>query len=77
MLISFLLRLIATIFTNRPQGIKPGQWSPHARDVVRLLESRHCRLASRSVPVRREPPRRALQPVPPSLGDEGEWTCQP
>ena len=39
MLISLLLRLIATIFPPRPPGIEPGQWSPHARDAVRLLHA--------------------------------------
>lgn len=77
MLISLLLRLIATIFTTRPSGIEPGQWSPHARDAVRLLESRHFRIAIPPAPVRRVPPRRTWQSVAPSLGDEGEWTCQP
>lgn len=77
MLISLLLRLIATIFTTRPPGIEPGQWSPHARDAVRLLESRHFRIAIPPAPVRRVPPRRTWQSVAPSLGDEGECTCQP
>lgn len=79
MLISLLLRLIATIFATRPPGIEPGQWSPHARDAVRLLESRHFRLAIPSVPVRRVPTRRTWQSVPPTFvaGAEGEWTCQP
>ena len=77
MLISLLLRLVATIFTTRPPGIEPGQWNPHARDAVRLLESRHFRIAIPPAPVRRVSPRRAWQSVAPSLGDEGEWTCQP
>jgi len=77
MLISLLLRLVATIFTARPPGIEAGQWSPHAPDAVRLLQSRHVRLVTPSVPVRRAPPRRTWQPVPPSMGDEGEWTCKP
>ena len=79
MLTPVLLRLIATIFTTRPPGIEPGQWSLHAHDAVRLLESRHFRLAIPAAPVRRQPPRRRWQPVVPSpaIGEEGEWTCQP
>ena len=77
MLISTLLRLIATIFTTRPPGIEPGQWSPHAREAVRLLEQRHFRGALPPVPARRMTPRRGWVPVAPSSvpGAEGEWTC--
>jgi len=80
MLISILLQLVATIFSNRPPGIQPGQWSPHARDAVRLLESRHFRHAVvQPAPVRRAPPRRTWipNPRPFTAGDEGEWTCKP
>jgi hypothetical protein len=78
MLISLLLRVVATIFTARPSGIEPGQWSPHAREAVRLLESRHFRRgATTAAPVRRVPQRHKWQPVPPSWADEGEWTCRP
>ena len=79
MLISILLQLVATIFSNRPPGIQPGQWSPHARDAVRLLESRHFRHAVPPAPVRRVPPRRTWIPAPRpfAAGDEGEWTCKP
>ena len=77
MLIAILLRLLATIITTRPPGIEPGQWSPHAREAVRLLEQRHFRLALPQVPARRMPPRRTWEPVAPSSapGAEGEWTC--
>ena len=79
MLISILLQLVATIFSNRPPRIQPGQWSPHARDAVRLLESRHFRHAVPPAPVRRVPPRRTWIPAPRpfTAGDEGEWTCKP
>lgn len=80
MLISILLQLVATIFSNRPPGIQPSQWSPHARDAVRLLESRHFRHAVvQPAPVRRAPPRRTwiANPRPFTAGDEGEWTCKP
>ena len=87
MLISILLQLVATIFSNRPPGIQPGQWSPHARDAVQLLESRHFRHAVPPAPVRRVPPapvrrvppRRTWIPAPRpfTAGDEGEWTCKP
>ena len=53
MLIFTLLRLIATIFTARPPGISPGQWSTHARHAVRLLEQRHFRRAFPQVTARR------------------------
>lgn len=77
MLISILLRLIATIFTARPPGIEPGQWSPHARDAVRLLEQKHFRMTLPQEPARRMPPRPTWVPVAPSsvFGAEGEWTC--
>jgi hypothetical protein len=79
MLIFTLLRLIAAIFTTRPPGIAPGQWSPHARDAVRLLEQRHFRHASPHVPARRMPHRRVWTTVVPASapGAEGEWTCTP
>lgn len=79
MLIFTLLRLIAAIFTTRPPGIAPGQWSPHARDAVRLLEQRHFRHASSQVPARRMPHRLVWTTVVPSGAPcaEGEWTCTP
>lgn len=79
MLIFTLLRLIAAIFTARPPGIAPGQWSPHARDAVRLLEQRHFRHASSHAPARRMPHRPVWTTVVPSSasGAEGEWTCTP
>ena len=79
MLISILLQLVAPIFSNRPPGVQPGQWSPHARDAVRWLESRHFRHAVPPAPVRRVPSRRMWIPAPRpfAAGDEGEWTCKP
>ena len=76
MLIFTLLRLIAAIFTTRPPGIAPGQWSPHARDAVRLLEQRHFRHASPQVPERMSHRPVWTTVVPSSApGAEGEWTC--
>ena len=83
MLIPTLLRLIATIFATRPPGIEPGQWSPHARDAVLLLESRQPRPAATPLPGRRfarpAQPRRVREPIsePFTAGAEGEWTCKP
>jgi hypothetical protein len=79
MLIFTLLRLIAAIFTTRPPGIAPGQWSPHACDAVRLLERIHFRHASSQVSVRRMPHRPEWATVVPlsAPGAEGEWTCTP
>lgn len=83
MLIPTLLRLIATIFATRPPGIEPGQWSPHARSAVQLLEFRQLRPAAVPQPGRRfarpPQPRRQSAPIPESFiaGAEGEWTCKP
>ena len=83
MLIPTLLRLIATIFAARPPGIEPGQWSPHARSAVQLLEFRQLRPAAVPQPGRRfarpPQPRRQSEPILESFtaGAEGEWTCKP
>lgn len=80
MLITVLLRLIATIFRTRPPGIETGQWSPRARDAVRMLETRHFRWALQPPPGRRiAPPHRTWVPVSPTFTGcaEGEWTCKP
>ncbi len=83
MLIPMLLRLIATIFATRPPGIEPGQWSPHARGAVQLLEFRQLRSTAALLPGRRlarpAQPRHARAPIPESFtaGAEGEWTCKP
>lgn len=79
MLISMLLRLVATIFITRPSGISPGQCSPHARHAVRELERRYFRIqftgATRPVPVQRKTNWvKALAPL--NDGFEGEWSCQ-
>lgn len=80
MLISLILRLIATIFTNRPPGISLGQCSPYARYAVRELETRHYRIQfpeqSRIQPVKQQ---RLWVKAPPTLTDsfEGEWSCKP
>ena len=80
MLIPMLLRLIATIFTTRPPFIKTGQWSSHARDAVRMLETRHFRFKLQ-LPLGRRvtPSHRTWVPVSPSSSTcaEGEWTCKP
>lgn len=82
MLIPVLLRLIATIFATRPPGIEPGQWSPHARSAVQLLEFRQLRPAAVPQAGRRfarpPQPRRQSAPIPETFtaGAEGEWTCK-
>lgn len=78
MLISLLLRLIATIFAARPPGIEPGQWSPHARDAVRLLEGRYFRIPVPRGSVRRfYAEKTRSMPVDFVTGEEGAWTCKP
>lgn len=78
MLIPLLLRLIATIFVARPPGVTAGQWSPHANQAVRTLESRHFRMGLPAHAARRPaPPLRAWKEVQASMapGAEGEWKC--
>jgi len=77
MLISLLLRLIATIFVARPPGIEPGQWNAHARYAVRALGAQ---LTPRPVPrgsVRRYYPQGAGAERVFVAGEEGVWTCKP
>ncbi len=80
MLISLLLRIVATIFTNRPPGISLGQCSPYASYAVRELESRHFRIQF-SEPSRIQPAqqKRVWAKAPATLADgfEGEWSCKP
>jgi hypothetical protein len=80
MLISLLLRLVATIFVSRPPGISLGQCSPHARHAVRELERRHFRIqfavANRPTPTRRNA-NWVKAPARMPDGFEGEWSCKP